>query len=155
MPADEILIHVYDPGLKSVRTLARATAEGGMRIDRVTPVPVDPRKPTAVFEVVIIDGRNPDPVTKAMGEAFGGKLDSSMLLMRLVLDDSRVGTVTLHGLGLDVYTEDHKRLFSLLHEPFAMALTNALRHEDVVRLSEALADDSGIFKESFDPARRW
>jgi formate hydrogenlyase transcriptional activator len=146
MPADDILIHVYDPGLKSVRTLARAGADGGTRIDRVTPVPVDPRKPTAVFEVVIIDGRNPDPVTKAMGEAFGGRLDSSMLLMRLVLDDSRVGTVTLHAHGPGVYTEDHKRLFSLLHEPFAMALTNALRHEDVVRLGEALADDSRYFQ---------
>jgi transcriptional regulator with GAF, ATPase, and Fis domain len=146
MPADDILVHVYDPGLKSVRTLARATAEGGFRIDRVTPVPVDPRKPTAVFEVVMIDGRNPDPVTKAMGEAFGGKPNSSMLLMRLVLDDNRVGTVTLHARGLDMYTEDHKRLFSLLHEPFAMALTNALSHEDVVRLSEALADDSRYFQ---------
>ena len=43
MPADEILIHVYDPGLKAVRTLARATSEGGNKIDRITSVPVDPR----------------------------------------------------------------------------------------------------------------
>ena len=80
-----------------------------------------------------------------MGAAFG-KPDSSMLLMRLVLDDSRVGTVTLRADGGDAYDEDHKRLFSALNQPFAMALTNALRHEDVIRLSEALADDSRYFQ---------
>ncbi len=145
MPADEILIHVYDPGLKAVRTLAKATVEGGVKIDRVTPVPADPRPKKIVPEAVIINGRNPDPVTKAMGTAFG-KPDSSILLMRLVLEDSRVGTVTLRTDGAGAYNEDHRRLFSLLNEPFAVALTNALRHEEVVRLSEALADDSRYFQ---------
>lgn len=145
MPADEILIHVYDPGLKAVRTLARATAQGGIKIDRVTPVPVDPRPRKVVSETLIMSGFNPDPVTKAMGQAFG-KPDSSILLMRLVLEDRRVGTVTLRADGTGIYNEDHRRLFSLLNEPFAMALTNALRHEDVIRLSEALADDSRYFQ---------
>jgi transcriptional regulator with GAF, ATPase, and Fis domain len=80
-----------------------------------------------------------------MAEAFG-KPDSSILIMRLVLEDSRVGSVTLRADGVDAYNEDHKRLFSLLNEPFAMALMNALRHEDVIRLSETLADESRYFQ---------
>ena len=63
MPADEILVHVYEPGLKAVRTLARATAEGGMKIDRVTPVPVDPRSKPLAAEAVIVSGMRPDAIT--------------------------------------------------------------------------------------------
>jgi len=145
MPADEILIHVYDPGLKAVRTLARATAEGGKKIDRVTSVPVDPRPRKVTPEVTIINRPHLDPMTNVMAEAFG-KPYSSVLAMRLVLEDSRVGMVTLRADGTDAYNEGHKHLFSLLNEPFAMALMNALRHEDVVRLSETLADESRYFQ---------
>jgi formate hydrogenlyase transcriptional activator len=150
MPAAEILLHVYDPGLKAVRTLARATSEGGTKINRVTPVPVDPRtqgqnRGRLTSDVTMINRPNLDPMTKTMGEAFG-KPDSSVLIMRLVLEDSRVGTVTLRADGIDAYSENHRRLFSLLNEPFAMALINVLHHEDVIRLSEALTDDNRYFQ---------
>jgi transcriptional regulator with GAF, ATPase, and Fis domain len=146
MPADELLIHVFEPGLRAIRTIARADAEGGTRINRVTSVPFDPRtKAKKAPDVQIVNRPGSDPMTKTMAAAFG-KSDSSVLVMRLLLDNNRLGAVTLRADGIDAYSGDHARLFSLLNEPFAVALSNSLRHDEVVRLSEALADDSRYFQ---------
>ncbi len=41
----------------------------------------------------------------------------------------------------DKYTNEHAHLLSLLHDPFSIAMSNALKHEEVFHLKELLADD--------------
>jgi len=41
----------------------------------------------------------------------------------------------------DQYTSEHARLLSLLHDPFAIAMSNALKHEEVLNFKDMLADD--------------
>lgn len=43
--------------------------------------------------------------------------------------------------GQHAYTEEHARLMLLLKKPFTIAIANALRHEEVLRLKDCLADE--------------
>jgi transcriptional regulator with GAF, ATPase, and Fis domain len=53
-----------------------------------------------------------------------------------------LGSLTLTADGKDRYTDEHARLFALLNEPFAIALSNALAYQQVLRLKDMLTDDN-------------
>jgi transcriptional regulator with GAF, ATPase, and Fis domain len=44
--------------------------------------------------------------------------------------------------GKNRFSEEHGRLFSLLNEPFSIAVSNTLKHQEILRLKEFLADDN-------------
>lgn len=45
------------------------------------------------------------------------------------------------------YSEEHVRLFTLLNEPFAIALSNYMRYREVLRLKDILTDDNRYLQE--------
>jgi len=49
--------------------------------------------------------------------------------------------LVLFAEGLDRYSDEHLRLYSILYEPFAIALSNALRYDELNQLKEVMADD--------------
>ncbi|MFO7802882.1 MAG: sigma-54 dependent transcriptional regulator [Desulfovermiculus sp.] len=71
----------------------------------------------------------------------------SSMVMRLSLEESYIGEVAVKSRGINKYTQDHARLFVQLREPLAVALANALKHKEVVRLNEILADESRYFQQ--------
>ena len=70
------------------------------------------------------------------------KPNVSAMIMVLSLEGNTIGEVALIADGLNRYTDEHARLLRLLHEPFSMAMSNALEHQEVGRLNEMLADDN-------------
>jgi transcriptional regulator with GAF, ATPase, and Fis domain len=59
----------------------------------------------------------------------------------------RIKGEQLGGLGAlsqsaEPFTKNHLELLELLHDPFAIALSNHLRHREVLRLKDLLADDN-------------
>jgi len=68
--------------------------------------------------------------------------DVSHIKMDLTLDDERLGSFAVFTEGRHQYTESHAHLIALLHEPFAVAISNILQHQEIVRLKEMLADDN-------------
>jgi transcriptional regulator with GAF, ATPase, and Fis domain len=62
--------------------------------------------------------------------------------MDLELEKKRLGTVGLFTDGKHRYNDFHAHLISLLHEPFAIALSNILQHREIERLKDMLADDN-------------
>ena len=91
--------------------------------------------------VRIVNRPERDRVTREMIKVLG-KEDSSFLIMRLEIEDKRLGTIALRCDGKDRYTDEHAQLLDLLNEPFAIALLNFLRHEEVLKLKEILSDDN-------------
>jgi len=75
-------------------------------------------------------------------ERLGLRPQISAMMMVLSLEGNRIGEVGLIADGLNRYTDEHARLLRLLHEPFSMAMSNALEHEEVGRLNDILADDN-------------
>ena len=62
--------------------------------------------------------------------------------MALKLEGNWIGDLGLVADGLNQYTDEHARLLLLLHEPFAIAMSNALKHQEVIRFKDMLADDN-------------
>jgi transcriptional regulator with GAF, ATPase, and Fis domain len=96
---------------------------------------------TPLPDVRIVNRPELDPVTRQMGKVHG-KLDSSVLVMRIVIGGERIGALTVRTDGLDRYNEEHAKLLSLLNEPFGIALSNSLRYHEVLKLKEQLSDDN-------------
>ncbi|MBW1863563.1 MAG: sigma-54-dependent Fis family transcriptional regulator [Deltaproteobacteria bacterium] len=57
------------------------------------------------------------------------------------ISGTKLGNLILSVEGNDRYTEEHLRLFSILNEPFAIALSNFLRYDEVNQLKDLMADD--------------
>ena len=144
MPVDAIYLHLYEQKMGSVRTIAEATANAMKRLDKITPMNQEGRasfeKP-GVRNVRIVNRQEEDPVIKKIFESLK-IVNSSALVMRLIIEGKMIGSLSIMAHGRDKYTEQHARLLSLLNEPFAIALSNALKHQEVLRLKDMLTDDN-------------
>jgi transcriptional regulator with GAF, ATPase, and Fis domain len=56
--------------------------------------------------------------------------------MDLALEGKRLGFLALDAEGKTGFTQEHVDLVYLLREPFSIAMSNALRYEEVVKLKE-------------------
>jgi hydrogenase-4 transcriptional activator len=67
--------------------------------------------------------------------------DVSIMGMQLRIERENIGHLIISAKGIDQYTPHHAHLFSLLHDPFAIAMANALKHQEVIKLKDILDDD--------------
>lgn len=150
MPVDWMSLHLYQADLASVRTLVIATKEESKAVDIFTHVPPEERefikKNFHSGDVKIFLRSHPDPVLLAVADLFDQqfqrKRSTSAIIMPLILESLDIGSLQISTHGEIPHTEEHARLVSLLKEPFAIALSNALRYEEVLTLTDRLADDN-------------
>jgi transcriptional regulator with GAF, ATPase, and Fis domain len=138
-----MFLHLYERDLGAMRTIAMATASEGRKLDHLTPLPKEVRARVEEKHphVMILNQPDSEPLGKTMFQQFG-KLDSSGLVLHLDVEGKRLGALSFVGEGKGRFSEEHARLISLLNEPFAVALSNTLKHQEVLRLRDLLADDN-------------
>jgi len=87
------------------------------------------------------DRRNePEHIREAITQVFGA--ETSLMEMHLHLEGERLGQFGIVTEGQHSYTELHAHLVALLHEPFAVAISNILQHQEIQRLNQILSDDN-------------
>ncbi len=145
LPADELFLNIYEPSVSGLRYIARADAAGGRKMERSIRLPADLiqaiESGRRLKDHLVINRPQDDPV----GRIITAELDlpeSSFIALRLVIEGRRLGVIDLFAHGHDRFSADDARLFSLLREPFAIAMANALKHQEVVELKEKLASDN-------------
>jgi transcriptional regulator with GAF, ATPase, and Fis domain len=142
IPADEMYVHLYESGLGAFRTIAGATASEGRKMDRITPLPKEVRTRVAEFTGTgVVNQPELEPSFQFMLQYYG-RADTSALFRLLEVEGKKLGALVLLAEGRDRFSDEHARLFSLLKEPFAIALSNALKHQEILRLKDLLADDN-------------
>lgn len=142
MPADEMYLHLYESGLGAFRTIAGATASEGRKMDRITPLPQEVRARVTQFTGMgIINRPELEPSFQFMLQYYG-RPDTSALVRLLEVEGKRLGALVLLAQGKNRFSEEHGRLFSLLNEPFSIAVSNTLKHQEILRLKDVLADDN-------------
>jgi transcriptional regulator with GAF, ATPase, and Fis domain len=69
-----------------------------------------------------------------------GRSDLSFLVMHLEIEGKRITELVLQAEGKNQYNKSHAHLLSLLNQPFAIAISNAIRHREVLKLKDMQAD---------------
>lgn len=147
VPLDWIHLSRYLPDLNVFETVAEYPPDFGDVAGKVLPLPEESKAHWAAewaeMEPVKIMNRPGDvPEIREVCRIIGWDLDFSMLRLRLELEGNRVGSLGLMANGTDRYMPEHGELLQFLHEPFVIAMANALQHEEVLRLKDMLVDDN-------------
>jgi len=151
MPADVMYLERDAPRLRAMRIVARADADSAARMDRLVPYSEQALEAMRQMEelwtagklpaVLVINDPLQEPVTRHMLAALG-EPPSSALSLPLVVEGQVGGALVLLAEGQRRFTEQHARLFATLKEPFFVAMANDLKHREVLRLRDRLADDN-------------
>jgi transcriptional regulator with GAF, ATPase, and Fis domain len=147
IPVIRMSLHILDADLNVLRFVASVGDDLQEGSEQVLPLPEKGRNERAALwkngEVIRIMNQ-PDPKlgSPEIQERLGLKPNISVMNMALKLEGNWIGGVGLIADGLNQYNDEHARLLLLLHEPFAIAMSNALKHMEVIRLKDLLADDN-------------
>jgi transcriptional regulator with GAF, ATPase, and Fis domain len=151
MPADSIYLQRNEPELGAMRLVARARSGQGQTMNMLVPYTPEARQAMGELAELFRAGRLPDilvtnkpseePVARCMLEALG-EPPSSVMSLPLLIGGQIVGSLALLAQGEDRFTQEHIRLYTTLREPFFVAMSNILKHQEIVRLKEMLADDN-------------
>ena len=149
LPADGLILTVYDSDQGTLDVVATAYDKGGVsRTDKV-PVPAHLRKqledPVKFPRVRTSEDVSQDEIVGPVAMKYAWPL-SSIMVGRLIIEDKFVGSLIVRADGKKRYTEDDARLWSLINEPAAVALANSRRYLELMKLKELLADDSKYFQ---------
>ena len=90
-----------------------------------------------------------DSAASTPSAALGRELSAALGLPNLTgigipldIKGEQLGGVGVLSKSGQPFTNNHLALLELLHDPFAIALSNYLRHKEVLRLKDLLADDN-------------
>lgn len=147
MPADRIFLQCLDRGFGAMRTIATATPTECHKLDLLTPLSEEARASAglqnlpAMSDISIFEDPEKYAISREMLKFHS--VSCTSLMVMLIKSKSRVlGSLVLISEGIEKYTEKHAKLLSLLKEPYAIALSNALKHREVLKLKDLLADDN-------------
>ncbi|MBU1054902.1 MAG: sigma-54 dependent transcriptional regulator [Proteobacteria bacterium] len=146
MPLTGMNLVLGEPGMPAIETLAQVSRNKIEKVARKIPLPQEmqavlERQWVELTDVGIINQPDSFPVSKEIAQLLEMP-EMSTLTMRLKINDSKLFALVVYSKGIDQYTRAHANLLSLLHDPFAIAMSNALKHQDVLKLKELLADDN-------------
>jgi transcriptional regulator with GAF, ATPase, and Fis domain len=149
IPADVIMMNTYDPNTGVGETIAVADVSGGkITSQKVTP-PQDVQN--AIIKIVNNAHRTPliitadrvaeHPIMRSFSD-IGIQPDAAVMAIGPKPEWNLFGGIAVVNNAGGKYSEEHKHLFALLNEPFAIAFINYVRYREVLRLKDILADDN-------------
>ncbi len=147
MPVDWLVLEYFEESLDAVRTIAMATPVEGKKVDLLTPISKDAKQqafeenPIEAGQVFLIEDPESDLLTREMLH-FHNMSATSILVLLLEAGVPMTCSVTLASEGAQRFTQRHADLLALLAEPFAIAMSNTLKHREMCKLQKMLADDN-------------
>ena len=148
IPADSVVLTHYNRDKGEHFALARSSVEGSSLLNLAVSMPSEIR-PFVVRpdkESIAINRAETHPTAQPW--ISKGLLDkgSSLLIVRLVMDGDVVGGVIFIAQESGKFTQGHADLLSLLRKPFAIALSNSVRYQELLELKELLAEDNRFLR---------
>ena len=151
MPADVLYLEKYERKLAAMQLIARATPLKGEKIDLLIPLGDEAKKRAAQLtadtdwgrfpKVMITNQPEDEPITMFLLDALNEPL-SSVLYMPLSIEGKRMGALALLAAGPGRFNDQQAELFSTLKEPAFVAMSNTLKHREVIKLMDLMADDN-------------
>lgn len=131
--------------------IARATADKSEKMDVLIPFTEEGKAKMAMLaqewikgtlpSVLVINNPREEPVTKHLLKTLG-EPPSSVMSLPLFLKEEIAGALVVIAEGDNRFTEQHAKLYSNLRMPFFVAVSNTLKHREIIKLKDLLADDN-------------
>ncbi|MGD2272923.1 MAG: sigma 54-interacting transcriptional regulator [Desulfobacterales bacterium] len=145
MPVAKIFLQHYDHDFKAMRTIAYADETECNKLDLLTPLSktageLAGNAPTEK-DAFLIEDPLKFPVSREMTE-FHGLPTTSVILLVLRVKADTLGYLVLISAGEEKFKNEHLEWVRLLKEPLVIAMSNTLKHREVLKLNDLLADDN-------------
>ncbi len=151
MPVDEVSYTHFVPDMGAIQFVACATKEGGRNLG-LTPMPM-PRslvewmkQDIPVKGYYVLNHPNDHPLSRVLTQFRGMDENTSILVLRLLMENKFLGSFNMACAGTGRYTGAHTKLLSAAKEPLAIALSNHLKHREVIALKELKEQDNQYLK---------
>jgi len=151
MPVSWIALEHYDEKLKSTRTIAIATPNEGRKVDLLTPLSLEARQmmkqriSNKTRKARLLKDPKRHILIREMAN-FHGIQPTSLMDLSLESEGQLIGYLVLASEGREPFTKQHTELIAMLREPFAIAMSNSLKHREIHKLKDLLADDNQYFQ---------
>lgn len=157
LPLDGICITVYEYETKTARIIAGAYDSGGILVNRSFPVSETAWKAVQKWQKEsrsettpwIRDEKHPinNEIKKVMthfapADYFQMLEQFSSITCALKIRDEIIGNLTFVGFGKDRYNKSHGDIITEVNEPFAIALSNALRFMELEKNNRQLQKEA-------------
>ena len=150
LPADQLMLTVYDPVGKTLDIYATADDQGGTLRSEKIPIPPHLRPRLEEFadypRVRLLADASQDEIVRLIAEKEGWP-DSSFVVGRLIVDNTFIGSFIVRTKGKAKYRSRDIDLWSSLNEPAAIALANSRKYLELIRLKELLTDDNRFLQD--------
>jgi transcriptional regulator with GAF, ATPase, and Fis domain len=151
MRVDEVSYTHFDPDMGAIQFVACATRDGGKDLG-LAPMPLPSRllqwlrQDIFQKDFYLINRPEDNPLSRVITKFRGMDADTSILVLRLILENQFLGSFNLACAGRDRYTDAHTTLLSTAKEPLAIALANCLQHRETLRLKALKEEDNQYLK---------
>jgi len=155
VPAEVLSLHYFDPERDAAYTMAQYSTRLGSAghadepVFRMSQQTIDRlRGEGASVDAGHVTRIYNQPRSDAIYGGFARFLQGlglstfSYIMLRLDIEADYQGVLLIASPGHDAYTEEHARLIRIVEEPVAIAMSNARRYLEAVRLRDQLADDN-------------
>ena len=150
MPMESITMTVFDHETQSLNNIAyyyesvagpQAPPHYWQKAIKLPRAARDYIMSDTAYHCVIVNDAKKDPSGKLICREIGIN-DLSYMVLRIPIGSDVRGQIIIGSRGLNLYSPEHGRLLELLKDPFSIAMTNAIQHQEVIRLKDLLSEDN-------------
>lgn len=145
MPVDKLYLQYFDADYAAMRTIAYADEVECRKLDLLTPLSEESKakasNPPTDRDAYLFDDPMAFPVSSEMTQ-FHNQPASSIILLVLRTQRQILGYLVFVNEQAETFAEAHLELALQLKAPLVIAMSNALKHREVLQLNELLVDDN-------------
>ncbi len=147
MPVTIMFLEYYDVNMSATRTIAKVTKAKAEKVDLLTPLSSRAKQWAAGYlsdfskQAYLYQDPVKRPYASEMMRFHKIHL-SSVILLPLASGGRVIGSLIIGSETEKKFADEHAQLISLLGEPFAVAMSNAIVHMEMVNLKNRLAEDN-------------
>ena len=145
MPITKMYLQHYDDDFHAMRSIAYADMTEYHKLDLLTPLSKTAgdlaKNAPADQDAFLLEDPQSFPVSHEMSQ-FHGLQSTSVMLLVLRTTVTTLGYFVFISDGGEKFTKEHLEFTQMLKQPLVIAMSNTLKHREVIKLNELLADDN-------------
>ena len=145
MPVTKIFLQYYDHDYNAMRSIAYANETECGKLDLLTPLSKVAQETAGNVlteqDAFLFEDPQAFPISREMFK-FHNIQATSLIVMLIRSKEILLGSLVLITEGEQKFKDEHLKLLLLLKEPLAIAMSNTLKHREILKLKDLCADDN-------------